>query len=112
MSSSPRSQPVAVVDRHPRDRLARSLLEILRSDVLPGLPAAMLQSADERLRTTRLLRLEPVASASIGALTVLLLAPGLGADPQFGAPAEFARAVADDLAKWTRLARDAGLKVE
>lgn len=59
------------------DRLARSLLEILRSDVLPGLPAAMLQSADERLRTTRLLRLEPVASASIGALTVLLLAPGL-----------------------------------
>ena len=36
----------------------------------------------------------------------------LGADPQFAAPAEFAAYVAGDLAKWTRLAREAGLKSE
>ena len=36
----------------------------------------------------------------------------LGADPQFGTPAEFAAYVAADLAKWTRLAKEAGLKAE
>jgi tripartite-type tricarboxylate transporter receptor subunit TctC len=36
----------------------------------------------------------------------------LGADPQFGTPAEFAAYVAADLVKWTRLAQDAGLKAE
>ena len=36
----------------------------------------------------------------------------LGADPQFGSPQEFAQYVADDLAKWTRVAKDAGLKAE
>jgi tripartite-type tricarboxylate transporter receptor subunit TctC len=36
----------------------------------------------------------------------------LGADPQFGTPAQFAAYVADDYAKWARLAREAGLKVE
>lgn len=36
----------------------------------------------------------------------------LGADPQFGSPAEFAAYVADDLAKWTRLAREANLKID
>lgn len=36
----------------------------------------------------------------------------LGADPQFGSPAEFARYVTDDLAKWGKLARDANLKIE
>jgi len=36
----------------------------------------------------------------------------LGADPQFGTPAEFAAYVAADLAKWTRLANEAGLKAE
>jgi tripartite-type tricarboxylate transporter receptor subunit TctC len=36
----------------------------------------------------------------------------LGADPQFGTPADFKRYVADDLAKWARLAKEAGLKVE
>ena len=33
----------------------------------------------------------------------------LGADPQFGTPAEFAAYVAGDLAKWTRLAKEANL---
>jgi tripartite-type tricarboxylate transporter receptor subunit TctC len=36
----------------------------------------------------------------------------LGADPQFGTPKEFARYVADDMAKWARTAKDAGLKVD
>src|SRR5712691_5346534 len=36
----------------------------------------------------------------------------LGADPQFGTPAQFAAYVADDYAKWARLAKGAGLKVE
>jgi tripartite-type tricarboxylate transporter receptor subunit TctC len=36
----------------------------------------------------------------------------LGADPQFGTPAEFAAYVAADLAKWTRLAKEMGLKAE
>ncbi|HTR83436.1 MAG TPA: tripartite tricarboxylate transporter substrate binding protein [Reyranella sp.] len=36
----------------------------------------------------------------------------LGADPQFGSPREFAKYVADDLEKWTRLAKEAGLKAE
>lgn len=36
----------------------------------------------------------------------------LGADPQFGTPAEFAAYVADDLAKWACLAKEAGLKAE
>ncbi|WP_422001800.1 Bug family tripartite tricarboxylate transporter substrate binding protein [Reyranella sp.] len=34
----------------------------------------------------------------------------LGADPQFGTPAEFAAYVAEDLEKWARLAKEAGLK--
>ncbi|CAN5670491.1 tripartite tricarboxylate transporter substrate binding protein [soil metagenome] len=36
----------------------------------------------------------------------------LGADPQFGTPKEFAQYVADDMAKWARIAKDAGLKVD
>ena len=36
----------------------------------------------------------------------------LGADPQFGTPTEFAAYVAADLAKWTRLAKEANLKIE
>ena len=36
----------------------------------------------------------------------------LGADPQFGTPSEFAAYVADDFAKWARLAKEAGLKAE
>jgi len=36
----------------------------------------------------------------------------LGADPQFGTPAQFAAYVAADYAKWARLAKEAGLKAE
>lgn len=36
----------------------------------------------------------------------------LGADPQYGSPAEFAAYVAADLDKWTRLAKEANLRLE
>jgi tripartite-type tricarboxylate transporter receptor subunit TctC len=36
----------------------------------------------------------------------------LGADPQFGSPKEFAAYVANDMAKWARVAKDAGLKAD
>lgn len=36
----------------------------------------------------------------------------LGADPQFATPAEFSAYVAADLAKWARLAKEAGLKAD
>ena len=36
----------------------------------------------------------------------------LGADPQFGTPTEFATYVANDMEKWARVAKDAGLKAE
>jgi len=36
----------------------------------------------------------------------------LGADPQFGTPKEFAAYVADDKAKWARLAKEAGLSAD
>ncbi len=36
----------------------------------------------------------------------------LGADPQFGTPAKFAAYVAADLDKWTKLAKDANLKID
>ena len=36
----------------------------------------------------------------------------LGADPQFGTPAEFAAYVEADLAKWRKLAREANLRIE
>ena len=36
----------------------------------------------------------------------------LGADPQFGTPREFAAYVAGDMAKWAKVAKDAGLKAD
>jgi tripartite-type tricarboxylate transporter receptor subunit TctC len=36
----------------------------------------------------------------------------LGADPQFGTPKEFAAYVASDMAKWAKVAKEAGLKAD
>ena len=36
----------------------------------------------------------------------------LGADPQFGSPAEFAAYVSADLDKWTRLTKEASIRLE
>ena len=57
-------------------------------------------------------RLHAAVDATVRSPEVARKFTDLGADPQFGTPAEFAAYVADDLAKWARLAKEAGLKVE
>jgi tripartite-type tricarboxylate transporter receptor subunit TctC len=57
-------------------------------------------------------RLHGAVDATIRSPDIARRFTELGADPQFGTPAEFAAYVADDLAKWARLAKEAGLKAE
>ena len=57
-------------------------------------------------------RLHAAVDATIRSPDVARKFIDLGADPQFGSPAEFAAYVAEDFAKWARLAREAGLKAE
>jgi len=57
-------------------------------------------------------RLHTAVDATLRSPDVAQKFADLGADPQFGTPAEFAAYVAADLAKWTRLAKEAGLKAE
>jgi tripartite-type tricarboxylate transporter receptor subunit TctC len=57
-------------------------------------------------------RLHDAADATIRSPEVAKKFADLGADPQFGTPKKFAAYVADDLTKWTRVARDAGLKAD
>jgi len=57
-------------------------------------------------------RLHHAVEATIRAPDVARKFTELGADPQFAQPAEFAAYVAADLAKWARLAKEAGLKSE
>jgi len=57
-------------------------------------------------------RLHAAVDATVRSPDVAKRFVELGADPQFGTPAEFAAYVADDLAKWARLAKEAGLRAE
>jgi tripartite-type tricarboxylate transporter receptor subunit TctC len=57
-------------------------------------------------------RLHKAVDATIRSAEVSQKFLELGADPQFGTPAEFAAYVAADLAKWTRLTKEMGLKAE
>jgi tripartite-type tricarboxylate transporter receptor subunit TctC len=57
-------------------------------------------------------RLHAAVDATVRSPDVAARFTDLGADPQFGTPSEFAAYVADDLAKWARLAKEAGLKAE
>ncbi|MDP1962350.1 MAG: tripartite tricarboxylate transporter substrate binding protein [Reyranella sp.] len=57
-------------------------------------------------------RLHAAVDATIRSPEIARKFAELGADPQYGTPADFKRYVADDLAKWARLAKEAGLKVE
>ena len=57
-------------------------------------------------------KLHDAVDATIRSPDVARKFADLGADPQFGSPQDFAQYVADDLAKWTRVAKDAGLKAE
>ncbi len=66
----------------------------------PGAPKALVE------------RLHAAVDATVRSPDVLRKFVDLGADPQFGSPVEFAAYVADDFAKWARLAKEAGLKAE
>jgi tripartite-type tricarboxylate transporter receptor subunit TctC len=57
-------------------------------------------------------KLHDATDATIRSPEVARKFADLGADPQFGTPKEFAAYVADDMAKWARVAKDAGLKAE
>ena len=68
--------------------------------LLAGVPATLVD------------RLDAAIDATIRSPEVSRKLAELAADPQFGTPSDFKRYVSDDLAKRTRLAKDAGLKVE
>jgi tripartite-type tricarboxylate transporter receptor subunit TctC len=55
-------------------------------------------------------KLHDAVDSTVRSPEVLKKLTDLGADPQFGTPKEFAAYVNDDMAKWARVARDAGLK--
>jgi tripartite-type tricarboxylate transporter receptor subunit TctC len=57
-------------------------------------------------------RLHDVVDATIRSPEVARKFTELGADPQFGTPQEFAAYVANDMAKWARVASNAGLKAD
>ncbi len=66
----------------------------------PGVPKALID------------RLHAAVDGTVRSPDILRKFVDLGADPQFGSPAEFAAYVADDFAKWARLAKEAGLKAD
>jgi tripartite-type tricarboxylate transporter receptor subunit TctC len=57
-------------------------------------------------------KLHAAVDATIRSPDVAKKFTDLGADPQFGSPAAFAAYVAGDMAKWAKVARDAGLKAD
>jgi tripartite-type tricarboxylate transporter receptor subunit TctC len=57
-------------------------------------------------------KLHDATDATIRSPEVAKKFADLGADPQFGTPKEFAAYVANDMTKWARVARDAGLKAD
>jgi tripartite-type tricarboxylate transporter receptor subunit TctC len=57
-------------------------------------------------------KLHAAVDATIRSPEVAKKFADLGADPQFGTPTEFAAYVAKDMAKWARVAKDAGLKAD
>jgi tripartite-type tricarboxylate transporter receptor subunit TctC len=81
---------------------------------LPGYEAAISYGVFLPAGTPKALvdRLHAAIDATVRSPDVAKRFVELGADPQFGTPAEFAAYVADDLAKWARLAKEAGLKAE
>jgi tripartite-type tricarboxylate transporter receptor subunit TctC len=81
---------------------------------LPGYEAAISYGVFLPAGTPKALveRLHAAVDATIRSPDVARKFVELGADPQFGSPAEFAAYVAQDFAKWARLAREAGLKAE
>lgn len=81
---------------------------------LPGYEAAISYGVFLPAGTPKALvdRLHAAVDATVRSPDVARRFVELGADPQFGTPHEFAAYVAEDLAKWARLAKEAGLKAE
>ncbi|MDB5488675.1 MAG: hypothetical protein JWQ58_2390 [Reyranella sp.] len=81
---------------------------------LPGYEAAISYGVFLPIGAPKALveRLHAAVDATIRSPGVAKKFVDLGADPQFGSPAEFAAYVAQDFAKWARLAKEAGLKAE
>ena len=81
---------------------------------LPGYEAAISYGVFLPPGTPKVLveRLHAAVDATIRSPDVAKKFIDLGADPQFGSPAEFAAYVAQDFAKWAHLAKEAGLKAE
>ena len=71
-----------------------------------------LDVADVWNRAGSNLGLHAAVDATVRSPDVAARFTDLGADAQFGTPSEFAAYVADDLAQWARLAKEAGLKAE
>src|SRR6185312_10073795 len=57
-------------------------------------------------------KLHDAVDATIRSPDIAARFAALGADPQFGTPAEFAAYVAADFDKWAKVAKEAGLKAE
>jgi len=81
---------------------------------LPGYEAAISYGVFLPVGASQVLvdKLHDAVNATVRSPEVTKKFTDLGADPQFGTPAEFAAYVAADLAKWTRLAKEANLKIE
>jgi tripartite-type tricarboxylate transporter receptor subunit TctC len=81
---------------------------------LPGYEAAISYGIFLPAGTSPILvnRLHAAVDATVRSPEVVRKFTELGADPQFGTPAEFAAYVADDATKWARIAKEAGLKPE
>lgn len=81
---------------------------------LPGYEAAISYGVFLPAGASQVLvdKLHAAVDATIRSPEVAKKFTDLGADPQFGTPKEFAAYVADDMAKWARTAKDAGLKVD
>ncbi len=96
-----------------RSAAAADILTIAESG-LPGYEAAISYGIFLPPGASKALveRLHAAVDATVRSPDILRKFVDLGAAPQFGSPAEFAAYVANDFAKWARLAKEAGLKAE
>ena len=99
--------PMLLVVRN--DLPAKNVVELL---TLTRAQPGKLNGASAGASPALVERLHAAVDATVRSPDVAQKFTDLGADPQFGTPKEFAAYVADDLAKWARLAKEAGLKAE
>ena len=96
-----------------RSAAARDLPTIAESG-MPGYEAAISYGIFLPAGASPVLvdRLHAAVDATVRSPDIAAKFAELGADPQFGTPAEFSAYVASDVTKWARLAKEAGLKAE